>query len=223
MGRNISAVVVAAVAAAVGTATWTRRRWHDVGATAVELARSYPGEDAIGSPSSAMTLAVDVDAPPERVWPWLVQIGQDRAGLYSYERLENLFGLDIHNADVIHPEWQDLIAGDRVVVVPPGRMGLPGGYAFRVTEVEPPHHLVLRQAPPEHPWNATWTFTLEPLPGGRSRLVSRSRAERQRGLPGAIATVSAWVMEPIVVLMTRRMLHGIADRAESVSVPASTR
>jgi hypothetical protein len=208
-----STTLVAGGAVALGAAAWSRHRWHDLGATTSELGRSYPGESAIPSPSATMTLAVDVDATPEEVWPWLVQIGQDRAGLYSYERLENLFGLDIHNADEVHPEWQDLVAGDRVVVVPPGRMGMPDGYAFRVDEVEPPHHLVLRQTPPEHPWNAVWTFTIEPRPGGRSRLVSRSRAERQHGMPGVVAAVAGWVMEPVVVLMTRRMLLGIAERA----------
>ena len=208
--RRIGVVLGAGVVAA---AWWSRRRWSNWGSTPEERARAWPGEASIPAPSSATTLAVSIAAPPEQVWPWLVQIGQDRGGMYSYERLENLFGLDIHNADEIHPEWQDLEQGDRVVVVPPGRMGMPDGYAFPVEAVEAPHHLVLRQAPPEHPWNAVWTFVLEPE-GGGTRLVSRSRAERQAGAAGRMADLAGLVMAPVVVLMTRRMLLGIKERAE---------
>jgi uncharacterized protein YndB with AHSA1/START domain len=159
-------------------------------------------------------LAVSVAAPPEEVWRWLVQIGHGRGGMYSYERLENLFGLDIHNAEELRDDWQHLDPGDRVVVVPPGRLGMPDGYSFPVVEVEPPHHLVLRQAPPEHPWNAVWTFVVEPEGHGGSRLVSRSRAQRQEGAAGRAASVAALVMEPVIVAMTRRMLLGIRERAE---------
>jgi uncharacterized protein YndB with AHSA1/START domain len=194
-------------------AWWSRRVWADWGSTPEERVRAWPGEGSIPAPSSATTLAVSIAAPPEQVWPWLVQIGQDRGGMYSYERLENLFGLGIHNADEVHPEWQSLEPGDRVVVVPPGRLGMPDGYAFPVEQVEAPHHLVLRQAPPEHPWNAVWTFVLEPEDGG-SRLVSRSRAERQAGAAGGLADLAGLVMAPVVVLMTRRMLLGIKERAE---------
>jgi uncharacterized protein YndB with AHSA1/START domain len=156
---------------------------------------------------------VSIDVPPAQVWPWLVQMGQDRGGMYSYERLENLFGLDIHNADEVRAEWQHLAPGDRVVVVPRGAMGLADGYAFAVAEVEAPHHLVLRQAPPEHPWNAVWTFTLE-AEGAGTRLVARSRAARQPGAAGRVADAAGLVMGPVVVLMTRRMLLGIKERAE---------
>jgi uncharacterized protein YndB with AHSA1/START domain len=207
---------------AVAAAWWSRRRWRDWGATPEERARSWPGEASIPSPSSASTLAVSIAAPPEDVWPWLVQIGQDRGGMYSYERLENLFGLDIHNATTVHPEWQQLAPGDRVVVVPPGRMGMPDGYAFPVAEVVAPRHLVLRQEPPEHPWNAVWTFALVPEAEGGTRLVSRSRAERQAGVAGRLADVAGLAMSPVIVLMMRRMLLGIKERAEGSSVGAPT-
>jgi uncharacterized protein YndB with AHSA1/START domain len=211
---------VAAAGTAVLAAWWSRHVWANWGSTPEERARAWPGESSIPAPSAAMTLAVSIAAPPDQVWPWLVQIGQDRGGLYSYERLENLFGLDIHNADAIHPEWQELGPGDRVVVVPPGRMGMPDGYAFPVEQVEAPHHLVLRQAPPEHPWNAVWTFVLEPE-GAGTRLVSRSLAERQAGSAGRVADLAGLVMAPVVVLMTRRMLVGLKERAER-TVPTET-
>jgi hypothetical protein len=97
-----------------------------------------------------------VNAPAAEVWRWLRKIGQGRGGIYSYEWLENRCGLTIHNAAEIRPEWQQLAVGDQVRVVPPGELGIPDGYAFRVALVDPPRALVLRQQPPEHPWNATW-------------------------------------------------------------------
>jgi len=209
-------LVAGAFAVAAG-AWWTRRRWRDWGATATERGRTWPGEQSIPEPSTSTTFAVSIDAPAEDVWSWLVQIGQDRAGMYSYEVLENLFGLAIHNADEIHDDWQHLQPGDRVAVVPPGRLGLPDGYAFDVAEVVPPHHLVLRQAPPAHPWNSVWTFTIEPDGTDGSRLVSRSRTQRQTGLGGRIADVAGLTMEPVIMLMTRRMLLGIKERAERPS------
>jgi len=93
-------------------------------------------------------------------------------------------------------------------------MGMADGYAFTAAEVEPPHHLVLRQAPPEHPWDSVWTFTVEPDGPGRSRLVSRTRARRQSGAAGRVAALAGLAMEPVIVLMTRRMLLGIRERAE---------
>ena len=205
---------VAGLAAITGAAVWTRRRWRDWGSTPAERTRTWPGEDLVPPPTTTQTMAVSVAARPEEVWRWLVQIGHGRGGMYSYERLENLFGLGIHNAEELRPEWQHLAAGDRVVVVPPGRLGMVDGYSFPVVEAAPPHHLVLRQAPPEHPWDATWTFVVEPDEHGGSRLVSRSCAHRQDGAAGRAAAVASLVMEPVIVLMTRRMLLGIQERAE---------
>ncbi len=158
-----------------------------------------------------MTLAVTVAAPAEQVWAWLVQIGQNRGGMYSHDWLENLIGLHIHSADEIREEWQHLAAGDRVVVVPEGYRPMPAGYAFTVARVDPPRALVLRQAPPEHPWNGVWSFHVVPTgEGGRCRLLSRSRTERPPQLGLRIATR---IGEPVTVVMTRRMLHGIRRRA----------
>lgn len=215
MRRIVRTMRVATGAAVVaGAVVWTRRRWRDWGSTAEERSRSWPGDDLVAPPTTSQTMAVSIAAPPTEVWRWLVQIGHGRGGMYSYERLENLFGLDIHNAEGLCEDWQHLEPGDRVVVVPPGRLGMPDGYSFPVAQVDPPHHLVLRQAPPEHPWNATWTFVIEPDGHGGSRLVSRSRAQRQTGAAGRAASMAALVMEPVIVLMTRRMLLGLAERAE---------
>jgi len=191
-----------------------RRNW---GATADEVTAVLPGDELVPDPAEQTTLAVTVDAPPTEIWAWLVQIGQDRGGMYSYDRLENVVGLHIHSSDEIRDEWQDLAAGDQVVVVPRGCGPMPDGYAFRVATVDPPTALVLRQAPPEHPWNGVWSFHVVPDGDGRSRLLSRSRTEPQATTGLRIATRA---MEPVTLLMTRRMLRGIKDRAERHALTA---
>jgi hypothetical protein len=186
----------------------TRRNW---GATADEVAATLPGDELVPDPADQTTLGVTVEAAAEEVWAWLVQIGQGRGGMYSYDWLENLIGLDIHSTDEIRDQWQHLAAGDRIVVVPEGYGPIPAGYAFPVARVEPGRALVLRQAPPEHPWNGVWSFHVVPTGDGRCRLLSRSRTERPQQLGMRIANR---VGEPVTLVMTRRMLHGIKQRAE---------
>ena len=202
-------LVVAAAAGAVGLRTLhARRNW---GATAAEVAAVLPGDELVPEPAEQMTLAVTVAAPAEEIWAWLVQIGQDRGGMYSYDWLENLVGLDIRTTDEIREEWQHLAVGDRVVVVPEGYGPMPAGYAFTVARVDRGRALVLRQAPPEHPWNGVWSFHVLPAGNGRCRLVSRSRTERTSQVGLRVATR---VGEPVTLLMTRRMLLGLKARAE---------
>ena len=88
------------------------------------------------------------------------------------------------------------------------------GYAFGVSLVEPPRALVLRQQPPEHPWDATWAFLIVPMSAERSRLLSRSRTAKTPGAAGVAARIGAELMGPIILLMTRKMLLGIKERAE---------
>jgi hypothetical protein len=189
-------------------AVHVRRNW---GATADEVAAVLPGDDLVPEPASNTTLAVSVAAPPEEVWAWLVQIGQNRGGMYSYDWLENLIGLHIHSTAEIREEWQHPAVGDRVVVVPEGHGPMPAGYAFTVARVDPPRALVLRQAPPEHPWNGVWSFHVVPAAGNGCRLLGRSRTEvpSQRGL-----RIATRLGEPVTLVTTRRMLHGIRQRAE---------
>src|SRR5919106_2668598 len=142
---------LAAVGAGVLVAGVARARLRNWGATRKEIDATYPGDDLVAGPVSTTTYAVSVAAPAETVWNWLGQIGQDRGGMYSYEWLENLFGLDIHNADQIREEWQQLSLGDAVRVVPRGKLGMRDGYAFRVALVDPPHALVLASTAPRAP------------------------------------------------------------------------
>jgi len=196
-------------AAALGLrAVHARRNW---GATAEEAAAVLPGDELVPDPADNTTLATTVAAPAEEIWAWLVQMGQNRGGMYSYDRLENLIGLGIHSTEEIRPQWQALAVGERVVVVPEGYRPMPAGYAFTVAQVDPPRALVLRQAPPEHPWNGVWSFHILPTVDGRCRLLSRSRTEVAPQLGLRMATR---VGEPVTLVMTRRMLHGIKQRAE---------
>jgi hypothetical protein len=117
------------------------RPWHlKWGATQAELEEPLPGDDVVPNPKHEATHAVTINAPVVDVWPWLVQIGQNKGGFYSYSALENLVGCGIHNADRIVPEWQSLRAGDvlwlhpkapplPVLVVEPGRAIVIGGVA----------------------------------------------------------------------------------------------
>ncbi|WP_409332746.1 hypothetical protein [Trujillonella humicola] len=206
--------MIRALVTATGAAALAAQLVHatrDWGATHGETARVLPGDELVPGPAEQTTLAVTVEAPPEAVWPWLVQIGHGRGGMYSYDWLENALGLDIHSTAEIRAEWQHLAPGDRVVVVPEGYGPMPAGYSFPVAQVLPGRALVLRQAPPEHPWNAVWSFHLVPHGPGRCRLLSRSRAQRPRG-PGL--RVATRAMEPVTLVMTRRMLRGIKERAE---------
>lgn len=206
VATTLMASTTMAVAAHVRLRNW--------GATAEEAVRQLPGDDLIVDADSATTRAVTISAPREEVWRWLVQIGQDRGGWYSYDWLENLFGLDIHSTRDIRDEWQHLAAGEQVRAAPAGVLGMTDGYAFRVARVEPGHALVLRQQPPEHPWDATWAFVLVDEIPGNCRLLVRSRSKRTHGLTGRLTWIGGELMDPIVLIMTRKMLLGIRARSE---------
>ena len=125
-----------------------------------------PGDELVSRPMLGYTRAITIDAPPDDVWPWLVQIGQGRGGLYSFDGLENLVGCDIHSADRILPDFQRLEVGDLI------RLGPPGYPCFRVAHVEPAASLVLMGADPRPPHRAasiddpagvaTWQWQLRP-------------------------------------------------------------
>lgn len=187
-GRVLTAAGVAAPVIDHGLVRPWLRRW---GATPEECSRSLPGDLDTG-PLFTATRAVTVHAPAEEVWRWLVQIGQDRGGFYSYDWLENLAGCNLHSADEIHPEWQDRKAGDPLV--------LTEGYATPLTGVEPPHTLVIEN------WGA---YVIEPIDGSSCRLIARSHVDRN---PAGLAYVL--VIELPHAIMERKMLLGIKQRAE---------
>jgi hypothetical protein len=169
------------------------------GATDEEIGRALPGDEIVPPPAMATTHAITIDAPPEAVWPWLMQMGPGRGGVYTYDWIENLMGLDMHSADRIHPEWQDLAAGNEFHL---SKSGPP----LRVEAIEPRRTLLL--AMPDRTWS--WVFFLEPAEGGRTRLIERNRMPVGR----VKERLRLELMLPGAYLMERKMLRGIKTRAE---------
>lgn len=181
------------------------RRWMSRwGGTPSDLTRVMAGDGLLVAPTFSYTMAVSVDAPPEDVWPWLVQIGYQRGGLYSYDWLDRLFGyLDRPSATHILPQFQDLAVGDRI---PLGR-----GPSWPVAVVEPSRALVLDMRNMGG-FDWVWQFGLYTLDEERTRLVSRSGV-RARTFWARLLT---YAIEPAGFVMTRRMLLGVKERAEAL-------
>jgi hypothetical protein len=162
------------------------------------------GDAAIINPTHSATHAVTVEARPTDVWPWLVQMGSQRGGLYSYDWLDRLFGiLDRPSADRVVPEFQHLAVGDKVSLGPREELTVAG--------IEPGRALVLSYK--AHGFEWVWQFGLYPLDENRTRLVTR-------GTERFTSTLGTWlfmrIMEPAAFIMTRRMLLGVKQRAEAL-------
>lgn len=193
------------------------RSWYNRwGATREEIALPLPGDELVPNPQMGYTRGITIQAPPEQVWKWLVQIGQGRGGMYSYDGLENLAGCKIHSVERVIAELQDLHAGELI------RLGPPGYPCFAVVTVAPSKALILVSANPQtgepvaHDPQAmkgysiaTWQFILKPLGEGATRLLVRQRLSYSPDM--------AWVWrltEPVGFVMERKMLLGIRKRAE---------
>ncbi|MDR1823867.1 MAG: hypothetical protein LBR27_00770 [Bifidobacteriaceae bacterium] len=202
--RKVLGTAVLGAAAAGAASGWKwQKRW---GTTVAEQVRPMPGDDLVPLTRFQATRAIGIDAPPRKVWPWLAQLGQGRGGFYSYDWLENLVGLDIHSADAIVPEWQNLQQGDPVHLAQP--------MALEAAIVEPPHVLVLHgtdTASAPMPMQFSWAFVLEPEGPTGSRLVVRERYGWDKLAVGlVIRGVSL-----ISFVMSQKMLRGIKTRAEA--------
>lgn len=205
----------AAIAGSVIASPLLRRWYSRWGATDEEVVGALPGDAIVGDANMRSTRAITIAAAPEAVWPWLVQLGHGRGGLYSYQGLENIAGCEIENADRILPDHQRLHAGDLV------RMGPRGYPLFRVAELAPARHLVLQGLDPttEAPGPMSWAFALRPDRAG-CRLLVRGRFRVDRGVgPFVLWRVFT---DPIWFVMERRMLLGIRERAQQAA-PAGER
>jgi len=176
------------------------------GAIDGEAALVLPGDELLAEPDLITTRAVGVDAPPSAIWPWLVQMGPGRGGAYTYDWIENLMGLGMHSADEILPQYQDLKAGEAWQL---GR----GGPVLRVAVLEPQQSMVLRS----DDGNWVWAFALVPA-GQSTRLISRNRITTP-GFSRLMRAIYTYVMEPGSLLMERKMLLGIKQRAERLARP----
>jgi len=187
-----------------------RRYYRNWGTTKEECDTALPGDELVSQPVVQTTEGISIDAPASAVWPWLVQMGQDRGGMYTYEKLENLVGLQHRNADRIHPEWQHLAVGDMIRLVPRGWMGLRNGIALPVVALVEGESIVLRLQPPDVPVDGVWSFHVVAHWEDRCRLLVRTRARMR--VPGE--ALGAEAAGPVMSLLTRGMLQGIKRRAE---------
>ncbi|MDZ4092440.1 MAG: hypothetical protein U1D68_14675 [Arthrobacter sp.] len=209
-----------AAAAAAGVVTaylaLVRPRLLRAGATAEEANGPYPGDGLIPEGTRSATMAVTIDAPRSRVWPWLVQMGTDRAGWYSWDRLDN-FGRA--SAWTIHPEWQDIAVGDHLAGTPDGSQW------WEVAALDPERFLGLRMSldlrgrpfdpagqRPRYFTDSLWGFELKDAAGGRTRLVvSGYWSFRPKGLQPILSIL---LLEPSHWVMQTRQFSNLQRRAE---------
>jgi hypothetical protein len=169
------------------------------GATAEERAMVLPGDTA--PPDTYFTRAITIDAPTSAVWPWLLAIGQDRAGFLSNDYLENLTGADIHNADALRPEWQQRALGDRVPMGSPWQRAAGGDATLTIIHLLEPGRAIA---------DTPGRFVLLPQDDSTTRLLLRE------SLNDPIRAGAAWIVwDPMHFVMEQRMLQGIKERAEA--------
>lgn len=203
-------LALAAAGAAVAGYRAGRRLQLRYGSAPEEEHAVLPGDDLIPDADLVATRAITIDAPPAAVWPWVAQIGQGRAGFYSYDDLENLAGCQIHSADRIVDEWQDVAVGDEIHLHP--------DFALPVAVVEVGQALVLHGEGPVDdegpvPFDFAWAFVLRPLAGHRTRLIVRERYAYRLDWAGALVEPVSWIS----FVMTEKMLRGIRDRAQQAA------
>jgi len=210
--------------AGLGAFALSRVTLRSSSATRWERNRPLPGDDAVPGASSASTMATTIDAPPAAVWQWLVQIGSDRAGFYSFDHLDNAGRPSVEE---IRPEWQTLAVGDRLASTPSGRTW------FVVTELEPERSLVLRASidpcarcsydpageRPRFFIDSSWAFVLEPL-ASRTRLLVRTKSAARPVLLARLANVLFF--DPAHWIMQTRQLIRIRHLAETGELARSS-
>ena len=180
------------------------RRWCLTwGSRPDEVSRKLPGDELLPRAGIVATRAITIDAPPAAIWPWLVQMGSGRGGVYTFDWIENLLGLDMHSTRRILPQYQGVKVGDEF---PLG----PGRPAMRVAVLDPERTFTLRF----DDGNWVWIFALS-AEDGHTRLISRNRIAAAGPWPARL--FGMLVMEPGSLIMERKMLLGIKERAENLA------
>jgi uncharacterized protein YndB with AHSA1/START domain len=181
------------------------RRWHlRWGATPAEVGASLPGDALLRHAQFRSTRAITIDAPPESVWPWLVQVGCLRAGFYSNDLLDNL---GHPSATTIVPSFQILEIGQWIPMSP---WVAPSERTALIVDSFEVDDWLLWTKP-----DSTWAWRLTPTKDGGTRLVTRIRVAYDWGHP-LTAVLGVLLMEFGDFAMARRMLRGIKSRAESL-------
>jgi hypothetical protein len=206
---SIMALVVAAFMSFV-------RPWYLTwGATPEEQRRILPGDAIVADAAGQTTRAITIDAPIERVWPWLAQLGRDRGGFYSYDQLENLFGCEMPTDDVPRPTQQSWAIGDKLWMYPATKAG---GIGFATLRAYAPGRAMgfgtrMSGTPIDAPENGSWSFVVEPIDATRSRLIVRGRGTGERSILGEAFDHA--IFEPAHFVMERRMMIGLKQIVET--------
>jgi hypothetical protein len=179
------------------------------GAAAAEIKATLPGDDMVAQANIRSTKGVTIQASPAEIYPWLLQLGVDRGGMYSYDWLENLFGLNVHTTDRIVPEYQNVQIGDfwrftpKDYVLNPG----PGLYVKQLIENEAVLLCFGMEGKAEDACIDTWQLVLVPQTDGSTRLLLRSNMAMKPELPIKLSYFAQFLME-------RKMLLTLRERAE---------
>jgi hypothetical protein len=179
---------------------------HRTRATPREHLLAMPGDEMIRQAAGSLTHAITVHCSRKELWPWLIQMGADRAGWYSYDALDNG---GRRSADRILRGFQSPSVGAVFPALPGRRDG------FILLENEPMHWLVLGWPSPGGDMVVTWAFMLHEIDENTTRLIVRARAAddyRFHGLPKAMGFLLA---KAVHFVMERKQLLEIARRAEN--------
>jgi hypothetical protein len=214
-GRFWRILAIIAGVWAGGTAVYLLLLWpwmRTWGATDAEINATLAGDDIVPAGNIRTTKGITIQAPPEAIYPWLLQIGVDRGGMYSYDWLENLFGLNVHTTDRIVPEYQNVQIGDfwrftpKDYVLNPG----PGLYVRQLIENEAVLLCFGIEGKPDETCFDTWQFVLARQADGSTRLLLRSNMAMEQELPIKLTYFIQFIME-------RKMLLQIRERAEHLA------
>jgi hypothetical protein len=174
-------------------------RWRS---TLEERAAVLPGDEFLKNPSRTVNRAVTIKASPAQIFPWIVQLGADKSGMYSYTWLERLVGCKMAKVEAIRPEWQNLREGDLMKMCA-GEFAPP---PYTVVQVIPNQAVVYGHKEKEE-WVELWQFLLIPQVDGSTRLVTRTRTNMVGGM---------WeVFNRIAFFMERKMLLTIKGLSET--------
>jgi hypothetical protein len=213
MSRRTTVVALAIAAATAAYAAVVRPWMLAWGSTEAERTGPLPGDDVLPDADYVTTRAVTIDAPPDRIWPWLVQMGQDRAGFYTHNWVERLLQSGIPDDHAIHAEWQTL-AVDDLMRTNRDIGGKPMGWP--VVAVDPPRSLVVRSKTMPA---GSYAFVLQPIDRDHTRLIVRDRAAwSAREWPFA-----ALVYEPLHAYMETGLMGGLKRRAERAPIASGDR